>query len=38
MPEQVGVPEPSSLTLLGLGALGLAGYSWRLARRQRQER
>jgi hypothetical protein len=22
------VPEPSRLTLLGLGALGLAGYGW----------
>jgi hypothetical protein len=38
-PEPVGVPEPSSLTLLALGALDLAGgYSWRLARSQRQER
>lgn len=23
------IPEPSSLTLLGLGALGLSGYAWR---------
>jgi hypothetical protein len=23
------VPEPASLTMLGLGALGFAGYAWR---------
>jgi hypothetical protein len=23
------VPEPSTLTLLGIGAIGLAGYGWR---------
>ena len=28
-PDATAAPEPSSLTLLGLGALGLLGYWWR---------
>jgi hypothetical protein len=31
-PAATAVPEPSSLTLLSLGALGLAGYGWRRRR------
>jgi probable HAF family extracellular repeat protein len=31
----VEAPEPGSLTLLGLGALGLAGYAWRRRRAAR---
>jgi hypothetical protein len=28
------VPEPSSLALVGLSAIGLAGYAWRVRRRK----
>jgi hypothetical protein len=34
-PAAVGAPEPASLTLLSLGALGLLGYGWR--RRQQAQ-
>jgi hypothetical protein len=32
-PAVSGVPEPSTLTLLGLGSLGLLGYGWRRRKR-----
>jgi len=31
--DGVAVPEPSSLTLLGIGAISLLGYGWRRRKR-----
>jgi hypothetical protein len=32
-PPLGSIPEPSSLTLLGIGAVGLAGHAWQRRRR-----